>query len=450
MFGEEPLPDDTRFCPSTTWSSRRTSARPPRPHRRTSPSRRPTKWSPRPRPTRRQRAERAVAGRGDVRRPGRTSTSRTCRSQRVASAASCPKAVTYTGDIAEDDELVTASALKGVFAPLEWQVNAVNAPQVAKERGIEVVESKSRQSDDFQSLVTVTVRDGEESVSVCGTQFGGEEPRIVRIDGHRLDAIPYGQMLVARNYDKPGVIGFIGTVLGENDVNIAGMFNGRATAGGEALTVYNLDDDVPQRPRAAPRRRAASSTSTYVELGDETQRNLLTGSSAFQSPWSKPALAPVDDGLPMFAFLFDAVSSVATCERNSAICIADRTGCLSGRRSGSPTGPRLERRRDSRDAPYPRQERHGRNHPSTAVTRSSVAREVRRRSLSPTPNSAASVIGASASFARRPVVGEISAVTVQYPLRQPQPQSGAVSSALSACRRTTPPARVRAIPGRCR
>ncbi|NNC24789.1 phosphoglycerate dehydrogenase, partial [Salinisphaera sp. USBA-960] len=62
--------------------------------------------------------------------------------------------------------------------------------------------------------------------------------------------IPYGQMLVARNYDKPGVIGFIGTVLGENDVNIAGMFNARrAKAGGEALTVYNLDDDVPESVR---------------------------------------------------------------------------------------------------------------------------------------------------------------------------------------------------------
>ncbi|POG57048.1 phosphoglycerate dehydrogenase [Haloferax marisrubri] len=159
--------------------------------------------------------------------------------------------VTYTGDIAaEDIELVTASALKGVFAPLEWQVNAVNAPQVAKERGIEVVESKSRQSDDFQSLVTVTVRNGDEEMTVSGTLFTGEDPRIVRINGYRLDAIPHGQMLVARNYDKPGVIGFIGTVLGENDVNIAGMFNARrAKAGGEALTVYNLDDDVPDSVR---------------------------------------------------------------------------------------------------------------------------------------------------------------------------------------------------------
>ncbi|WP_138007621.1 phosphoglycerate dehydrogenase [Halalkalirubrum salinum] len=154
--------------------------------------------------------------------------------------------VHYEGEVAEEDvELITASALKGVFTPLEWQVNAVNAPQLAKDRGIEVTESKTRQAADFQSLVTVTVRNGDEELSVCGTLFAGEDPRIVRIDGFRVDAIPYGHMLVARNYDKPGVIGFIGTVLGENDVNIAGMFNARETYGGEALTVYNLDHSVP-------------------------------------------------------------------------------------------------------------------------------------------------------------------------------------------------------------
>ena len=153
--------------------------------------------------------------------------------------------VAYAGDIAgEEIDLVTASALEGVFEPLEWQVNAVNAPRIADERGIEVIESKSHQSADFQSLVTVTVRNGDEEVGVCGTLFAGEDPRIVRIDGFRVDAIPAGHMLVARNRDEPGLIGFIGTVLGEANVNIAGMFNGRETIGGEALSVYNLDEPV--------------------------------------------------------------------------------------------------------------------------------------------------------------------------------------------------------------
>ncbi|MFB6299786.1 MAG: phosphoglycerate dehydrogenase [Halobacteriales archaeon] len=154
--------------------------------------------------------------------------------------------VTYRGDLADEDvELITASALKGVFSPLEWRVNAVNAPRIAEERGVEVTESRTSQTEDFRSLVTVAVTDGHETVDVSGTLFADHDARIVRIDGYRVDAVPYGQMLIAHNEDTPGVIGFIGTVLGDHDVNIAAMFNGRETIGGEALTVYNLDDPVP-------------------------------------------------------------------------------------------------------------------------------------------------------------------------------------------------------------
>ncbi|MEF8826642.1 MAG: ACT domain-containing protein, partial [Halapricum sp.] len=142
----------------------------------------------------------------------------------------------------ETVDVVTASALQGVFSPLEWQANAINAQRIADERGVDVTESKTRQIDDFNSLVTVEVSDGERSVSVEGTQFADDDPRIVRIDGYRVEAIPYGHMLVVRNTDEPGVIGFIGTVMGEHGVNIAGMFNNREAIGGEALTVYNLDE----------------------------------------------------------------------------------------------------------------------------------------------------------------------------------------------------------------
>jgi D-3-phosphoglycerate dehydrogenase len=158
--------------------------------------------------------------------------------------------VRYEGEIADEDVgMITASAQKGAFESLSWRVNAVNAPQIAEERGVEVTESKSRSSEDFQSLVAVTVRGDDSSVTVAGTLFNGDEPRIVSIDGYRVDAIPNGHMLVARNQDTPGVIGFIGTVLGEHGVNIAGMFNARETIGGEALTVYNLDDAVPDGVR---------------------------------------------------------------------------------------------------------------------------------------------------------------------------------------------------------
>jgi D-3-phosphoglycerate dehydrogenase len=175
--------------------------------------------------------------------------------------------ITYEGDIAEEEvELVTASALKGVFAPLEGEANAVNARRIAEDRGIEVTESKRRQSADFQSLVTVTVRDSEGrspsgsrtqsgdrdgELSVSGTLFADDDPRIVRIDDFRVDAIPGGRMAVTRNSDEPGVIGRIGTVMGEYGVNIAGMYNAREAIGGEALTVYNVDQEIPPGAREA-------------------------------------------------------------------------------------------------------------------------------------------------------------------------------------------------------
>ena len=177
--------------------------------------------------------------------------------------------VRYEGEIAEEDvDLITASAQQGAFRPLEWRVNAVNAPRIAEERGVEVVESKSRQSEDFQSLVTVTVSGAGSSVSVSGTLFAGDDPRIVKIDEFRVDAIPHGHMLITRNRDKPGVIGFIGTVLGDNDINIAGMFNARETIGGEAMTVYNLDDPVTDEVQEILEKDDRIMRATYIALNE--------------------------------------------------------------------------------------------------------------------------------------------------------------------------------------
>ncbi len=175
--------------------------------------------------------------------------------------------VSYEGDIAEEDlELVTASALKGVFEPLEWQVNAVNARQVAEDRGIDVSETTRRQAADFQSLVTVTVADDEDEMSVCGTLFADNDARIVRIDGYRVDAIPGGKMMITRNTDEPGVIGHIGSVMGEYNVNIAAMFNAREAHGGEALTVYNVDQEVPIEGRRELERDDRILETRYISL----------------------------------------------------------------------------------------------------------------------------------------------------------------------------------------
>jgi D-3-phosphoglycerate dehydrogenase len=177
--------------------------------------------------------------------------------------------VEYAGDIADEEvDLVTASALKGVFQPIEHQVNAVNAPRIAEERGIEVTETKRSQAEDFTSLVTVTVHDSGDPVSVCGTLFAGDDPRIVRIDGFRVDAIPGGRMIVSRNTDEPGVIGLIGSVMGDYDINIAGMYNARETIGGEAMTVYNVDQEVPGAAREELEADPRIIETRYISLED--------------------------------------------------------------------------------------------------------------------------------------------------------------------------------------
>ncbi|WP_136689944.1 phosphoglycerate dehydrogenase [Halorhabdus amylolytica] len=157
--------------------------------------------------------------------------------------------IEYAGDLADEEvDLITAA----VFNPFGWQDVVVDAPtRIAERRGIQVVESRRRETEDYQNLVSITVSDGEEELTVSGTLFGDNEPRIVEIDGFRVDAVPYGTMLVSYNNDEPGVIGSLGSILGEHDVNIAGMANARQAIDGEAMSVYNLDDTVRDEVVAA-------------------------------------------------------------------------------------------------------------------------------------------------------------------------------------------------------
>ncbi|MBI5236851.1 MAG: ACT domain-containing protein, partial [Deltaproteobacteria bacterium] len=127
---------------------------------------------------------------------------------------------------------------------MDTYVNFVNAPFVAKERGIRVVEIKSSRPTDFTSSITIKVKTkGEENI-VEGALFGKKEPRIVRIDKFFLDAVPEGYLLLLHNEDKPGVIGNVGTLLGANGVNIARLHLGRQSVGGEAVSVWSVDTPI--------------------------------------------------------------------------------------------------------------------------------------------------------------------------------------------------------------
>ncbi len=155
----------------------------------------------------------------------------------------------YSGEVAERDTgLLTTTILKGILDPiLSEPVNFVNAPVIAKNRGIRVIERKVGTSEDFTGLITIVVRTADEEKSVAGALFGKNDARIVRIDNYRIDALPSGYMLISRHIDKPGIIGRVGMVLGKNNINIAGMQVGRESIGGEAVMVLNIDGPVSDK-----------------------------------------------------------------------------------------------------------------------------------------------------------------------------------------------------------
>jgi D-3-phosphoglycerate dehydrogenase len=151
--------------------------------------------------------------------------------------------VEFSGEILDYDvSPLTIAVLKGLLTPiLKENINYINAPIIAKERGIRVVESKSSEIKDYKSMISLKVKTSKGAGLAEGAIFGRRDPRIVKVDQFRLDAIPEGHMVLIYNYDKPGVIGNIGTTLGNSGVNIARMHLGREKIEGKALVVLSTD-----------------------------------------------------------------------------------------------------------------------------------------------------------------------------------------------------------------
>ncbi|MDQ2688160.1 MAG: phosphoglycerate dehydrogenase [Armatimonadota bacterium] len=156
--------------------------------------------------------------------------------------------VLYAGDF-EDLPTVhlTRAVLKGILEPiLPESVNYVNAPTLAAARGIKVIESRTPADADHTCLLTVRKRSKSSAREICGTVFSPDNIRIVHIDGYRVDIRPTGPMLVTIHTDQPGIIGKVGTILGENAINIAGMHVGRESGvGSSAIMILKLDVPVP-------------------------------------------------------------------------------------------------------------------------------------------------------------------------------------------------------------
>ncbi len=155
--------------------------------------------------------------------------------------------IEFSGKAAEwETNPIQRAILKGLLEKVQGaEVNYVNAPVIAANLGLRVEEIKTAESEDYTELISLRA-DGH---SVAGTFYGSlNNPRIVRINDMPVEAVPTGVVFIMRNVDRPGVVGWIGTIMGKHKINIASMSLGRDKVGGCALTVLNLDstpgDDV--------------------------------------------------------------------------------------------------------------------------------------------------------------------------------------------------------------
>lgn len=154
--------------------------------------------------------------------------------------------IEYAGHAAElNTKPLSAAALQGLLAPMLDSVNMVNAPVMASERGIELSEVRTERAGDYQTLIRLTVVTNTQSRSVTGTLFGGNRPRVIDVKGVPLEAELRSHMLYVTNEDKPGLIGLLGTVLGDAGLNIATFQLGRADVGGDAIALVEVDQAVP-------------------------------------------------------------------------------------------------------------------------------------------------------------------------------------------------------------
>jgi len=176
--------------------------------------------------------------------------------------------IVYNGEIANYPVTsLTNSFLIGFLSEiLHDTVNYVNAPVLAKQRGIKVREVVSKDVENFANLITVNVITNEGTQTVAGTIFNKDDARIVQVGKYYIEVVPSPYMLVTTYLDMPGVIGRFGTTLGENNINIAGMQVGRQSIGGEAVMVLQVDSPVTEEILAKLQQIDAVLSIRFVKL----------------------------------------------------------------------------------------------------------------------------------------------------------------------------------------
>ena len=139
------------------------------------------------------------------------------------------------------------AVLAGLMGTYSQTVNMVNAPFLAKQRGLDVTEIRHDREGDYHTLVRVTAGTDAGERCVSGTLFGNKAPRLVELFGVEVEAELQGTMIYIVNTDTPGFIGKLGTALGDAGINIATFNLGRRAAGGEAVALVSVDGEVPPK-----------------------------------------------------------------------------------------------------------------------------------------------------------------------------------------------------------
>ena len=177
--------------------------------------------------------------------------------------------VSCRGEIAQKDiRIISASVLTGMLKSIseEYHVNYINAFDMAKARGIEVVSSTSDEAGQYGNMIRAVLHANGDTISVGGVLFPDKGPRLVEVNGSTVDIEPEGNLLLIGHEDKPGMIGSVGTILGSHDVNIASMEVARKQPRGRAMMILHIDEklepEVLEELRGVPSLKSA----TYIRL----------------------------------------------------------------------------------------------------------------------------------------------------------------------------------------
>jgi D-3-phosphoglycerate dehydrogenase len=175
--------------------------------------------------------------------------------------------IRFSGRFVEQDlTAVTRELITGFLRYTHGNdVNPVNAPAILANLGLEVIETRQSEAGEFTDLIEASITQDGVTASVGGTLYGSK-PRIVTINGRFVEGVPSGIILLLENRDRPGIVGHLGTLLGQNKVNIASMSLSRNEVGGQALTLLNLDSAPDEALLAKVTSDADISTAKVIRL----------------------------------------------------------------------------------------------------------------------------------------------------------------------------------------